>query len=250
MRMKEKRGKYNYIWVALIVLIFGIIFVPRILERLKKESVVEHDRISQDPDKGPLSYIYLNGEKRKVPPFALLNQDSMLITDRDYLGKVYVAEFFFTTCPTICPIMNKNLVQLQEEFRQFEDFGVASFTINPRYDTPRVLKEYAETYGVTDMDWHLLTGDAEQIYELANAGFNIFAQEMPDVPGGFEHSGLFALIDRDGYIRSRKDPYGNPIIYYRGMIPEDAGANAQGETEQISILKEDILKLLEEKNVR
>lgn len=248
--MKQKRGKYNYIWVALIVLIFGIIFVPRILERLKKESVVEHDRISQDPDKGPLSYIYLNGEKRKVPPFALLNQDSMLITDRDYLGKVYVAEFFFTTCPTICPIMNKNLVQLQEEFRQFEDFGVASFTINPRYDTPRVLKEYAETYGVTDMDWHLLTGDAEQIYELANAGFNIFAQEMPDVPGGFEHSGLFALIDRDGYIRSRKDPYGNPIIYYRGMISEDAGANAQGETEQISILKEDILKLLEEKNVR
>jgi protein SCO1/2 len=197
-----------------------------------------------------LSYIYLNGEKRKVPPFTLLNQDSMLITDRDYLGKVYVAEFFFTTCPTICPIMNKNLVQLQEEFRQFEDFGVASFTINPRYDTPRVLKEYAETYGVTDMDWHLLTGDAEQIYELANAGFNIFAQEMPDVPGGFEHSGLFALIDRDGYIRSRKDPYGNPIIYYRGMISEDAGANAQGETEQISILKEDILKLLEEKNVR
>lgn len=248
--MKQKRGKYNYIWVALIILIFGIIFVPRILERLKKESVVEHDRISQDPVKGPLSYIYLNGEKRKVPPFALLNQDSMLITDRDYLGKVYVAEFFFTTCPTICPIMNKNLVQLQEEFRQFEDFGVASFTINPRYDTPRVLKEYAETYGVTDMDWHLLTGDAEQIYELANAGFNIFAQEMPDVPGGFEHSGLFALIDRDGYIRSRKDPYGNPIIYYRGMIPEDAGANAQGETEQISILKEDILKLLEEKNVR
>jgi protein SCO1/2 len=248
--MKQKRGKYNYIWVALIILIFGIIFVPRILERLKKESVVEHDRISQDPDKGPLSYIYLNGEKRKVPPFALLNQDSMLITDRDYLGKVYVAEFFFTTCPTICPIMNKNLVQLQEEFRQFEDFGVASFTINPRYDTPRVLKEYAETYGVTDMDWHLLTGDAEQIYELANAGFNIFAQEMPDVPGGFEHSGLFALIDRDGYIRSRKDPYGNPIIYYRGMISEDAGANAQGETEQISILKEDILKLLEEKNVR
>ncbi|MFZ9003969.1 MAG: SCO family protein [Robiginitalea sp.] len=248
--MKEKKGKYNYIWVALIILIFGIIFVPRILERLKKESVVEHDRISQDPDKGPLSYIYLNGEKRKVPPFALLNQDSMLITDRDYLGKVYVAEFFFTTCPTICPIMNKNLVQLQEEFRQFEDFGVASFTINPRYDTPRVLKEYAETYGVTDMDWHLLTGDAEQIYELANAGFNIFAQEMPDVPGGFEHSGLFALIDRDGYIRSRKDPYGNPIIYYRGMISEDAGANAQGETEQISILKEDILKLLEEKNVR
>lgn len=245
-----KKGKYNYIWVALIVLIFGIIFVPKIVERLKEASVVEHDRISQDPENEPLSYILLNGVKRKVPPFALLDQDSMLVTDKDYLGKVYVAEFFFTTCPTICPIMNKNLVQLQEEFREFEDFGVASFTINPQYDTPRVLKEYAETYGITDMDWHLLTGDSEQIFDLANAGFNIFAQEMPEVPGGFEHSGLFALIDREGYIRSRKDSYGNPIIYYRGMIPEDEGANEQGETEQIGILKEDIRKLLEEKNGR
>ncbi len=241
-----KKGKYNYIWVALVILIFGIIFVPRIVDRLQEGSVVEHDRISQDPDNEPLSYIYLAGEKRKVPPFALLDQDSMLVTDKDYLGKVYVAEFFFTTCPTICPVMNKNLVQLQEEFREFEDFGVASFTINPQYDTPRVLKEYAEAYGITDMDWHLLTGDPEQIYDLANAGFNIFAQGMPDVPGGFEHSGLFALIDREGYIRSRKDDFGNPIIYYRGAIPVDQGINDQGETEQISILKEDIRKLLEE----
>ena len=241
-----KKGKYNYIWVALIILIFGIIFVPRIVDRLKEGEIVEHDRISQDPDNQPLSYIYLDGEKRKVPPFALRNQDSLLITDKDYLGKVYVAEFFFTTCPTICPIMNKNLVQLQEEFRGFEEFGVASFTINPTYDTPGVLKKYAETYGITDMDWHLLTGDPEEIYELANAGFNIYAQQMPEVPGGFEHSGLFALIDKDGYIRSRKDSYGNPIIYYRGAIPEAQGANEMGETEQISILKEDILKLLEE----
>jgi protein SCO1/2 len=244
------KGKYNYIWVALIILIFGIIFVPRIVDRLKEGSVVEHDRISRDPDNEPLSYILLNGEKRKVPPFALLDQDSMLVTDKDYLGKVYIAEFFFTTCPTICPVMNKNLVQLQEEFREFEDFGVASFTINPQYDTPRVLKAYAETYGITDMDWHLLTGDSEQIFDLANSGFNIFAQEMPGVPGGFEHSGLFALIDRDGYIRSRKDDYGNPIIYYRGMIPEAQGTNEQGETEQISLLKEDIRKLLEEENGR
>lgn len=245
-----RKGKYNYIWVALIILIFGIIFVPRIVDRLREGSVVEHDRISQDPDNEPLSYISLNGEKRRVPPFALLDQDSMLVTDKDYLGKVYIAEFFFTTCPTICPVMNRNLVQLQEEFREFEDFGVASFTINPKYDTPRVLKEYAETYGITDMDWHLLTGDSEQIFDLANSGFNIFAQEMPQVPGGFEHSGLFALIDREGYIRSRKDEYGNPIIYYRGMIPESEGTNAQGETEQISILKEDIRKLLEEENGR
>jgi protein SCO1/2 len=244
------KSKYSYIWVALIILIFGIIFVPKIVDRLKEGAVVEHDRISRDLENQPLTYIYLDGERRKVPPFTLMNQDSLLITDKDYLGKVYVAEFFFTTCPTICPIMNKNLVQLQEEFRDFEEFGVASFTINPLYDTPGVLKAYAESYGITDMDWHLLTGSPEEIYELANTGFNIYAQEMQDVPGGFEHSGLFALIDREGYIRSRKDPYGNPIVYYRGSIPASQQADEDGETEQISILKEDIRKLLEEGNER
>lgn len=240
------KKKYNYIWVGLIILIFGIIFVPKVVQRLQDGDVVEHDRISKDPENKPLAYIELAGEKRKVPSFALRNQDSLLVTDQDYLGKVYIAEFFFTTCPTICPVMNKNLVQLQEEFREFEDFGVASFTINPVYDTPRVLKEYAEQYGITDMDWHLLTGDPDVIYELANAGFNIYAQQMPEVPGGFEHSGLFALIDREGYIRSREDEYGNPIVYYRGAIPEERKANDAGETEQISLLKEDIRKLLEE----
>jgi protein SCO1/2 len=240
------KKKYSYIWVGLIILIFGIIFVPRIFQRLQEGAVIEHDRISRDPGNQPLAYIELGGEKRKVPSFALLNQDSLLVTDQDYLGKVYVAEFFFTTCPTICPVMNKNLVQLQEEFLEFEDFGVASFTINPVYDTPRVLKAYAEQYGITDMDWHLLTGDPAVIYELANAGFNIYAQQMPGEPGGFEHSGLFALIDRQGYIRSRRDAFGNPIVYYRGAIPEQQGANEAGETEQISLLKEDIRKLLEE----
>ncbi|MBT8204234.1 MAG: SCO family protein, partial [Eudoraea sp.] len=230
----------------LIILIFGIIFIPRIVNRLKQGTMVESDRMNIKDPSEKLAYIMLNGQKRSVPPFAFINQDSLLITNDDYLGKVYVAEFFFTTCPTICPIMNQNLVQLQEEFREFENFGVASFTINPDYDTPRVLKEYADQYGITDMDWHLLTGDREEIYELANVGFNIFAAEAQDVPGGFEHSGLFALIDKEGYLRSRLDDFGNPIIYYRGTIMESQGTNAEGEQEQISILKEDIKKLLEE----
>ena len=101
-------------------------------------------------------------------------------------------------------------------------------------------------YGITDMDWHLLTGNQDSIYDLANAGFNIFAAEMPEVEGGFEHSGLFALVDQEGYLRCRKDEFGNPIIYYRGSIPLDRKENSQGETEQISLLKEDIQKLLDE----
>ena len=238
--------KYTYVWVSLIVLIFGIIVVPRIVERLKSGSIVEMDRMNTVPQKKGLSYVYLNDVKRKVPSFQFINQDSLLISDKDYIGKVYVVEFFFTSCPSICPLMTKNLVELQDYFVDRPDFGIASFTITPDYDTPEVLKQYAEKYGITDMDWHLLTGNKEAVYDLANRGFNIFAAEMPDAPGGFEHSGLFALIDKQGYIRSRLDKFGNPIVYYRGAITREMGENDHGEQEQISILQEDITKLLNE----
>ncbi|NJB70941.1 protein SCO1/2 [Saonia flava] len=240
------KGKYTYVWVSFVILVFGIIFIPKIIDRIQNGSVVENDRINLKDTTDELSYLIIDGKKRRVPQFALLNQDSLLISDKDYIGKVYVAEFFFTSCPTICPLMTKNLVEIQNEFKVDSDFGIVSFTINPRYDSPRVLKEYAEKYNITDLDWHLLTGEQEKIYELANKGFNIFADENPEVPGGFEHSGMFALIDKKGYIRSRVDSYGNPIIYYRGTISETEGQNDEGEKEQISILKEDIKKLLQE----
>ena len=238
--------KYTYVWVSLVILVFGIIFIPKIIERMKSDTVVENDRMNLKDNRAELAHIILNGKKRRVPSFEFIDQDSLVITDKDYLGKVYIVEFFFTSCPSICPIMIKNLVDLQEEFRTSNDFGVASFTITPEYDTPRVLKEYAEKHGITNLDWHLMTGNQEAIYELANTGFNIFVSEMPNAPGGFEHAGLFALIDKNGYLRSRVDEFGNPIIYYRGTITEDDGENSEGEKEQISILKEDIYKLLKE----
>lgn len=238
--------KYTYIWVSLVILVFGIIFIPKIVNRIKGQSIVQHDRMNVKGSGGQLAYVLYDGERRKVPAFEFLNQDSVLISERDYLGKVYVVEFFFTRCPSICPIMTENLLTLQEEFEDEEDFGVASFTITPDYDSPSVLKAYAEEHGITDMDWHLMTGDKETIYELANGGFNIFAAENPDAPGGFEHSGLFALVDKKGYLRSRTDEFGNPIIYYRGAITEKQGTNSEGEQEQLSVLKKDIEKLLNE----
>ncbi len=240
------RNKYSYIWISLIVLIFGIIFIPRIIERLQNGTVVQNDRMSVKDKNQVLAYVLLNGEKKKVPSFEFTDQDSLLITDNDYKGKVFVVEFFFTSCPSICPLMTDNLVSVQNEFAQRDDFGIASFSITPEYDTPAVLKEYAEEHGITDIDWHLMTGDPAKIFELANAGFNIYAAQASDVPGGFEHSGLFALVDKNGYLRSRVDDYGNPIVYYRGSIPEAQGKNDIGEQEQIGELKEDIKKLLQE----
>ncbi|WP_109851472.1 SCO family protein [Aquimarina sp. AU58] len=239
--------KNSYIGISFIILVFGIIFIPKIMNRIKSTSIVKNDRMSASNPVAneKLSYIKLNGTPKKVPEFAFLDQDSILITNHDYKGKVYIAEFFFTSCPTICPKMNKNLVYLQNKLKDDEDFGVASFTINPKFDTPKRLKKYAEKYKVTDPDWHFMTGDREDIYELANAGFNIYAAENPDVPGGFEHNGYFALIDQEGYIRSRYDASGNPIIYYRGTIGVKEKVDENGEEEQITILLEDIKKLLD-----
>ena len=238
--------KYTYVWVSLIVLIFGIIVIPRIVERLSTHTVVENDRLNISVQNEKLGYILLDGKKRKVPSFEFINQDSILVSDKDYLGKVYLVDFFFTRCPSICPVMTTNLVDVQRQFKGNENFGIASFSITPDFDTPQVLRAYAEKYKIQNSGWNLLTGDKEAVYQLANAGFNIFAAEMPDVPGGFEHSGLFALVDKEGYLRSRIDEFGNPIVYYRGAILEEDGANGQGETEEISILKIDIQKLLNE----
>ncbi len=238
--------KYTYVWVSLVILVFGIIFVPKIVDRISSGTIVENDRLNVEHAKSTLSYITLNGEKKRVPSFNLINQDSLAISNSDYNGKVFVVEFFFTSCPSICPIMTENLVAIQNEFKDNDKFGIASFSITPDFDTPTVLKAYAEKNDITDLDWHLMTGDKEQVYDLANNGFNIFASEMPDAPGGFEHSGLFALVDKEGYLRSRKDDFGNPIIYYRGAITEKQGENDHGEKEQISILKEDIKRLLAE----
>lgn len=237
------KNRFKYLGVVVIIVVFAIIFIPEIISRIQKGDVVRSKDLQKQTS---LAYITLNGEKRKIPTFEFYNQDSLLITEKDLLGKVYVVEFFFSTCPTICPVMNKNLVIVQNQFKESNYFGIASFSINPEHDTPEVLKSYADRYGITDIDWHLLSGPMEDVYELANSGFNIYAQETPGLNGGFEHSGLFALVDKDGYLRSRRDEFGNPIVYYRGAIDKLEKINDIGETEQISILIEDIEKLLKE----
>ncbi|WP_178987375.1 SCO family protein [Winogradskyella schleiferi] len=254
----SKKTNYSYVGITFIILVFGIIFVPKILSRIGEGDIVREGSRSQDVststieekntenNKSNLVYLEINGQPKKVPTFSFTNQDGETITNVDYLGKVYVVEFFFTTCPTICPIMNRNLVEVQNQFKDFENFGVASFTITPDIDTPDVLKAYAEKYNITNPNWNLLTGDETAIYKLANEGFNLYTAKDESVEGGFEHSGNFALIDKEGFIRSRKDNFGNPLIFYNGLIPEAVGVDEDGIPQEITILKEDIAKLLKE----
>lgn len=206
--------KYSYIGIAFIILIFGIYAIPKIVNRFKTHELVKI------------------GE---VPSFEFTNQDGKLISDTFYKDKVYVIEFFFTTCPTICPKMNANMVILQNEYYGNLDFGIASFSINPEYDTPEILKAYAKSHGATLKNWNFLTGDKETIYNLANKGIALYAGENNEAEGGFEHSGMFALIDKQGNIRSRLDDYGNPIAFYDGL-----------DAKNIQMIKEDIAILLKE----
>ena len=230
-------SKLKYVGLFLVILIFGILFIPKILNRIYNQTIVESNR-TQSAE--PLQNIILNGEAKKVPEFTFLNQDSLLVSNEDFINKVYVAEFFFTSCPSICPIMNKNMKRIEDRFGSRLDFGIASFSIDPDHDTPQVLKAYAETYDVFSQNWHFLTGEKDLIYNLANKGFNIFASVNPRVDGGFEHQGYFALIDKNGFIRSRSDQFGNPIVYYMGLDQEDV------EIQEVEMLMEDIDKLLKE----
>lgn len=231
--------KYSYIGISFIILIFGIWFFPKIMNRLDSDNVQYDTRLDNSKE---LSFVKLNGENKKVPDFVFSNQDNLYISNEDYIGKVYVAEFFFTTCPSICIEMNKNMKILDQEFGHREDFGIASFTIDPKHDNPKVLKEYSELLDVKSKNWHFLTGEISNIYNLSNAGFNIFSSVNPDVAGGFEHQGFFALIDQNGYIRSRENAFGSPIVYYLGI--NDEKSDIQG----IDMLKEDIYKLLDYAN--
>ncbi len=213
------KGKNSYIGIALIILLFGTYAIPKIVNRFKGTTLEKFE---------------------KVPDFKFVDQKGDTITNDSYLGKVYVLEFFFTTCPTICPIMNTKMVELQNEFFGNPNFGIASISINPEFDTPEVLQEYAVKYKVSNPNWHLLTGQPEQVvFDLANQGFKLYAGVGSKEVGGFEHSGLFALVDKEGYIRSRVDEHGNPIKFYNAIADKYA-------SDQIQELKEDIKILLEE----
>ena len=248
----SKTTNYSYVGIAFILLVFGIIFIPKIIDRINNDDITRDESRSEEvstavnSNKSDLAYLNINNQPKKVPEFSFTDQNGNTITNENYLGKVYVVEFFFTSCPTICPIMNRNLVEVQNHFKDFEDFGVASFTITPDIDTPEVLKAYAEAYGITNPYWHLMTGDEDAIYKLANEGFNLYTAKDESVEGGFEHSGNFALIDKEGFIRSRRDNFGNPLIFYNGLISEAEGKDEDGIPQEITILKEDIAKLLKE----
>lgn len=178
-----------------------------------------------------------SGDTAQIPPFRFINQDGKIITNEDYKGKIYVADFFFTTCPGICKLMTANMLRLQEEFKKNEDFYLLSHTVNPERDTVETLRRYARDKGADTRNWNFVTGSKDSIYKIAEA---YFANASPDslAPGGFLHSEFFILVDKEGKIRCRKEDDGNIKAVYDGT--------SEAEMRK---LKDDIKVLIAEYNL-
>jgi len=140
-----------------------------------------------------------------IQDFSLVNQDSIIVTNETFNEKIYVADFFFTSCPTICPIMKSQMLRVYEKFQDNEEFAILSHTIDPKYDTVELLKNYAENLGVSGNTWHFLTGDQDYIYDLAEGSYISIADKDKNAPGGFVHSGAFLLVDKEKRIRGVYD---------------------------------------------
>lgn len=163
-----------------------------------------------------------------IPAFKLLNQDSVYITNNNFKGKVYVADFFFTSCTSICPIMHRNMKKIFENYKENPDVMFLSHTIDFKYDTPSVLKKYAQKLGVDGPKWQFAYGVKDTVYSLATKSYLVSVEQDDNDKQGYVHQGYLVLIDKDRRIRGA----------YDGTNPE-----------QVAQLEKDIpLLLAEEKN--
>jgi protein SCO1/2 len=141
----------------------------------------------------------------QIPAFRFLNQDSVWVSEKDMEGKIYIADFFFTSCPTICPKMKTQLLRIYERYAANNAIRILSHSIDPTYDTPNVLKQYAERLQVKAPRWNMLTGDKAAIYKLGEKSYMVTAQEDKNEAGGFVHSGAFILVDKNRHVRGIYD---------------------------------------------
>lgn len=145
------------------------------------------------------------GRTHRIADFAFINQEGKKVTHNDYRGKIYIADFFFTTCPTICPKMTDNMVKLQEIFRDEQRVMLLSHTVTPEIDSVPVLQAYAERKGVIPGKWHLVTGDKRDIYKIARASYLVVKTGKPEEMYDMVHTENFVLVDQERRVRGFYD---------------------------------------------
>ena len=169
--------------------------------------------------------VYYDTLPHTVKNFAFVNQDSVIVTNNTFDNQVYVADFFFTTCPTICPKMKKEMLRVYTKYEDNPEVAILSHTIDPKHDTVAVLRDFASRLGVSSDKWHFVTGDQDDIYDISESSYMVTAASDPNEPGGYIHSGAFLLVDKQRRIRG----------VYDGTVPE-----------QVDLLMKDIDRLLKE----
>lgn len=180
--MQEKFKKWGLLFALLVLPYLAYNFLSRGENNFVKLALIGEDN-------------------HRIPPFSFINQNRDTITNADYDDNIYVANFIFTTCPTICPTMTINMRYIQSELSIYPNIKFLSHTVNPEYDTPERLKQYAKRMRIDESNFNFVTGAKEDIYDIARSYF-VNAQEDELAPGGFLHSEYLVIIDREGRVRS------------------------------------------------
>ena len=232
--MKELFYHYRYLFITLGVLSVIIlslfynalkpkkqlpIYTPAMVNPELVDSLVQHEN---------------NKLKHTITDFSFKNQNNEIITQNHYEDVIYVADFFFTTCPTICPIMTDNMVWLQDQIKDMPDVKLLSFSVTPDIDTPEVLRAYADEKGVIDSKWNLLTGDKKEIYYLARQSFLAVKTTTVGELYDMVHTENFILVDKNKRIRG----------FYDGTNLDE---EKDDDTQTVMQLLEDIKWLREQK---
>ena len=204
--MKKKTSKKYYrrydFLIVLFFIVFGAIAVSGFVWVLTPKQILPVYQPAMIDPKLVDESIQFVKKYHTIAPFTMINQNGQTITEKDYENKVYVADFFFTTCPSICPIMTKNMFSLQEKLKtKYPEVKLLSYSVTPEIDTIEQLKRYAIENKVDDKIWNLVTGDKKEIYTLARKSYLVVQNDGNGGPHDMIHTENFVLIDKENRIR-------------------------------------------------
>jgi protein SCO1/2 len=192
------KGKFNYYWLLLLL---PAVFLGWYFYSKKQDMPIRYL-----PYFGPKNYTGARDTTyHTVPAFEFTDQYGEKVNKSTFKDKIYVTEYFFTTCKSICPVMNNNLEKIYGEFRDSADFMILSHTVDPETDSVPVLKRYADAHGVKDKKWLFVTGKKEDLYRLARKGYLLNAEEGDGGEEDFIHTQNFALVDKESHLRGFYD---------------------------------------------
>ena len=191
--------------LALVLLGLSILIVGLFYKALKPKQVLPvYQPAMVDPELVDESIQYVK-KYHAISPFSMINQNGETITEQDYQNTVYIADFFFTTCPSICPIMTKNMYALQQKLSPYPDVKLLSFSVTPEIDSVAQLKRYAIENKIDDKRWNLVTGNKREIYELARKSYLVVKDNGDGGPHDMIHTENFVLVDAEKRIRGYYD---------------------------------------------